>query len=98
VLLPEVIKTTWWQFLLHTHRARRLHAKLLRFGGSNVVVISMPRYFEEPDKEQGVAAAVDPGEVASVVEELRAAPERATQDVDFTYHRCRADNSRQDPG
>jgi hypothetical protein len=29
VLIPELVKRKWWQFLLHTHRARRLRAKLL---------------------------------------------------------------------
>jgi amino acid transporter len=48
VLLPEVVKTTWWQVLLHTHRARRLHAKLLRYGGSRLAVVSMPWYLGEP--------------------------------------------------
>jgi hypothetical protein len=54
VLLPEVVKTSWWQFLLHTHRARRLHSKLLRFGGSRLVAISMPWYLEEPRIEEGI--------------------------------------------
>ena len=54
VLLPEVVKTSWWQFLLHTHRARRLHSKLLRFGGSKLVIISMPWYLEEPRIEEGI--------------------------------------------
>jgi len=47
VLLPEVVKKTWWQFLLHTHRARRLHGKLLRDGGSHLVVVSVPWHIEE---------------------------------------------------
>jgi hypothetical protein len=38
--------------MLHTHRARRLHAKLLEFGGSNIVIISMPWYLEEPKIEE----------------------------------------------
>lgn len=54
VLLPEMVKTSWWQFLLHTHRARRLHRKLVRFGGSKLVIISMPWYLEEPRIEEGM--------------------------------------------
>jgi amino acid transporter len=54
VLLPEMVKTSWWQFLLHTHRARRLHRKLLRFGGTKLVIISMPWYLEEPRIEEGM--------------------------------------------
>ncbi|MBZ9883480.1 APC family permease [Mesorhizobium sp. CA10] len=51
VLLPEVVPPNWWQYMLHTQRARRLHAKLLEFGGSDIVIISMPWYIEEPKIE-----------------------------------------------
>jgi amino acid transporter len=54
VLLPEVVKTSWWEFVLHTHRARRLHSKLLQFGGSNLFVISMPWYLEEPKIDEAI--------------------------------------------
>lgn len=60
VLLPELVKTAWWQHLLHTHRARRLRSRLLRFGGSRLVIIDIPWYLEEPRIEQGlVEAAAD---------------------------------------
>jgi amino acid transporter len=49
ILLPELIKTRWWQYLLHTHRARRLRTHLLRSGGSRIVLINIPWYLEEPD-------------------------------------------------
>jgi amino acid transporter len=52
LLLPELVKTDWWQFLLHTHRARRLRSKLLRFGGSKLVIINIPCYLEEPQIEE----------------------------------------------
>ncbi|HEX2687033.1 MAG TPA: APC family permease, partial [Kofleriaceae bacterium] len=55
VLLPEIVKTTWWQYLLHTHRARQLRSRLLRFGGSRLVIIQIPWYLKEPRLEQGVA-------------------------------------------
>ncbi|MDB4959599.1 MAG: ydaO [Myxococcales bacterium] len=48
VLLPELVKTHWWQVLLHTHRARHLRTELLRFGGSRLVIIIVPCYVEEP--------------------------------------------------
>ena len=54
VLLPELVKTSWWQFLLHTHRARRLRSRLLRFGGSRLVIINIPWYLKEPRPEQGI--------------------------------------------
>ncbi|AFL53656.1 amino acid transporter [Sinorhizobium fredii] len=71
VLLPEVVKTSWWQTLLHTHRARRLHSKLLRFGGSSLVVISMPWYLEEPEIEEGIVSEQQPEpELSAVAAEL----------------------------
>jgi amino acid transporter len=48
VVIPELVKLTWWQHLLHTHRARRLRAALLRYGGSRLVVMNIPWYLEEP--------------------------------------------------
>lgn len=55
VLLPELVKTSWWQYLLHTHRARRLRARLLRFGGSRLVLINIPWYLEEPDLDAAIS-------------------------------------------
>ena len=54
VLIPEIVKEHWWQYLLHTHRARRLRAALLRYGGSRLVVINVPWYLEEPRIEEGL--------------------------------------------
>ncbi len=54
VLLPEVVKKHWWQYLLHGHRSRRLRSALLRYGGSHVVVINLPAYLEEPRIEEGL--------------------------------------------
>jgi len=54
VILPEVVKTTWWQWLMHTHRGRRLRTKLLRYGGSRLVVVSIPWYLDEPRIDEGI--------------------------------------------
>jgi hypothetical protein len=54
VLIPEVVKEHWWQYLLHGYRARRLRAALLRYGGSRTVVINIPWYLEEPRVEEGL--------------------------------------------
>ncbi|RAI32515.1 APC family permease [Rhodoplanes serenus] len=60
VLTPELVKQHWWQYPLHTLRARRMRAGLLRHGGSRLVVISVPWYREEPERDEprpgGVAA------------------------------------------
>ncbi len=55
VMVPEIVKTSWWQFLLHTHRTRRLRARLLRFGGSRLVRIHVPWYLDEPSINDGIA-------------------------------------------
>lgn len=54
VIIPEVVKEHWWQWVLHEWRARRLRWALVRYGGSNVVVISIPWYLEEPAIEEGL--------------------------------------------
>jgi amino acid transporter len=48
VLIPEVVKQHWYQHLLHTHRARRLQAKLLKQGGTGLTIINVPWYLNEP--------------------------------------------------
>jgi hypothetical protein len=42
VVLPELLKDRWWQHLLHTHRARRVRAMLLKSGLQNLVVMNIP--------------------------------------------------------
>jgi hypothetical protein len=42
VLIPETVKSFWWQNLLHMHRAGRLRRALLRFGGPNLTVVTVP--------------------------------------------------------
>jgi hypothetical protein len=49
VLIPEIVKLSWWQFVLHTHRARRLRAWLLQHGGEKAMVINVPWYLEPPE-------------------------------------------------
>ncbi|WP_325679148.1 APC family permease [Rhodopila sp.] len=47
VLIPEIVKPHWYQYLLHAHRARNLRSRLLRYGGSRLIVISTPWRLEE---------------------------------------------------
>jgi hypothetical protein len=54
VLIPELVKERWWQYLLHGYGARRLRTALLRYGGSRVIVVSIPWYLEEPHIEEGL--------------------------------------------
>ncbi|MGN6489252.1 MAG: APC family permease [Devosia sp.] len=49
VLIPETVKSFWWQNLLHMHRAGRLRRTLLKHGGPNLTVITVPwRVAREP--------------------------------------------------
>jgi hypothetical protein len=48
VLIPEVVKVKWWDYLLFTYRARRLQAALMRQAGQRVVVIDVPWRIVEP--------------------------------------------------
>lgn len=46
VLIPEIVRQHWYQFLLHTLRPPLLRTELLRYGGPDVVVINVPWYLE----------------------------------------------------
>jgi hypothetical protein len=54
VLIPELVKTHWWQYLLHGGRARRL-LSVLEYGGSGVVAIVVPWYLQEPNIEEAMS-------------------------------------------
>jgi amino acid transporter len=42
VLIPELVKRHWWEYLLSNQRARKLWNAVLEDGGSQVVVIAVP--------------------------------------------------------
>jgi len=46
VILPDLVEKSWWESLLHTHRADALRSLLLLRGHQRVVVISVPWYLE----------------------------------------------------
>ncbi len=48
VLIPELVKTHWWEYLLSTQRAQRLRSAVLEYGGPRVVVIMVPWYLTPP--------------------------------------------------
>jgi len=48
VLIPELVKQRWYQTILHSRRAQRLRARLLRDGGAQLTVVSVPWYLEAP--------------------------------------------------
>ena len=45
----------WWGYLMHTNRERRLRARLLRDGGPDVIVPSVPWQLRPADPAQAIA-------------------------------------------
>jgi amino acid transporter len=54
VILPELVDGRWWGYLMHAHRERRLRKRLLRHGGSAIVVASVPWQLQPPDPKQAI--------------------------------------------
>jgi len=52
VVIPELVKEHWWDYLLHSYRTRRLRLALLRHGGPNLAVVIVPWAREEPHPEE----------------------------------------------
>jgi amino acid transporter len=54
VVVPELVKSRWWQHLLHSRRAQRLRGKLLRDGASDLIVVTLPWYVGRDERENAV--------------------------------------------
>jgi hypothetical protein len=52
VVIPELVKEHLWDHLLHSSRPRQLRAALLRHGGPNLAVVTVPWAREEPHPEK----------------------------------------------
>jgi hypothetical protein len=52
VVIPELIKQHWWEYLLLTRRAHQLRQALLRHGGPNLAVVIVPWAREAPHPEK----------------------------------------------
>jgi hypothetical protein len=46
VVIPELVETRWYHYLLHNQRANLLKAMLLVKGNERVVVINVPWYLQ----------------------------------------------------
>lgn len=42
LLIPELVKRRWYQYLLHTHRSQRLRTNLLKSGRPDLLIINVP--------------------------------------------------------
>ena len=67
VILPELVEGRWWGYLMHTNRERRLRARLLRDGGADVAVSTVPWQLRPADPAQAIAAE-EPSAPASAVD------------------------------
>jgi amino acid transporter len=55
IILPELVEGHWWGYLMHANRERRLRARLLRHGGRNVIVSTVPWQLCPPEPAQVIA-------------------------------------------
>jgi amino acid transporter len=55
VVLPELVEGSWWQYIMHIHRDRRLRAKLLRQGGPHVAVATVPWHVRPSNRDEAIA-------------------------------------------
>jgi amino acid transporter len=55
VVIPTLVQAHWWDRLLHTGRVRRIRATLLRHGGPDLAVVTVPWTLEEPRPEAVIA-------------------------------------------
>ena len=67
VVLPQLVEGRWWEALLHTHRERRLRSQLLRCGGPDLAVLSVPCQLAAPDNARAAARALAEEEPAAAV-------------------------------
>ena len=69
MLIPELVKRHWWEYLLSSQRAWRLRSAVLDFGGQRVAVIGVPWYLTPPKIEQGMTEeeAAEPFRVRNVL-------------------------------
>ena len=55
VVLPLLVEARWWEWVMHTHRERRLRAALLRSGGPDIAVVGVPWQIQAPQPERLLA-------------------------------------------
>ena len=65
VCIPELVKPSWWERILHAHYSWRLRSALLQRGGSGLIVMTVPGYLREPSpSETGTEAGAAPPRLA----------------------------------
>jgi hypothetical protein len=59
VVLPELVREHWWDYLLQSWRGARLRRLLLRHGGPDLAVVIVP-WAREPARPERVIAQEEP--------------------------------------
>lgn len=59
VVIPELVREHWWDYLLHSWRGQRLRRTLLRHGGPDLSVVLVP-WTREPPRPEAVIAQEEP--------------------------------------
>lgn len=54
IILSELVEGRWWAYLMHANRERRLRRRLLRYGGPNVVIATVPWQLHAADPAQAI--------------------------------------------
>ena len=60
VIIPELVKTTWWHYILHNRRAVQLRRALLALGHPRIAVITLPwrmHHLHDDDPHAGRASS-----------------------------------------
>jgi hypothetical protein len=60
VIIPELVKTTWWHYILHNRRAAQLRGALLALGHPRIAVITLPwrmHHLHDDDRHVGQPAS-----------------------------------------
>jgi hypothetical protein len=73
VILPEFVEGRLWGYLMHAKRERRLRARLLRYGGANVVVSSVPWQLRAADPAEAIAEE-EPTAAAAMSQQEKSLP------------------------
>ncbi len=79
-MLPEVVCQTWWQYLLHTHRSRRIRDALLQHAGPRLVLMDVPWRLEPPKPDDELAAEMQDGQTQEEGTQEEGTQEEGTHD------------------
>jgi amino acid transporter len=60
VVIPELVRDHWWDYLLHSRRGPRLRRALMRHGGPNLSVVIVP-WAREPPHPEAIIEEEEPG-------------------------------------